>query len=269
MKTWLINFRLGFFSPLYGWRKVWSDKRLRHWGMAPFILTSIVFLAGFLTILPTAFSGIPVMVGGFLGWFGLSVGSTLFSLLKISILIVLLPTSFVAICFLLFMIAKVFLAPFYSFLAEKTLILDGHKTDTKISVGPWLLLNIRMLIIALIKAMVFSFVGLLLFILSFIPGVGLATSFGFLLIVSFDLADYSFESLQFGFRQRIGFFLKNILVFSGIATGMGLVFLVPGLNFFLLPAAVVGVAGIVGQLSVGHGEAKGDFQKNVRVHGQR
>jgi uncharacterized protein involved in cysteine biosynthesis len=48
---------------------------------------------------------------------------------------------------------------------------------------------------------------------------------------------------------RFAFFRQHFAVFVGLGVSLGLVFLIPGLNFFVLPASVAGGADLVRRLS--------------------
>jgi uncharacterized protein involved in cysteine biosynthesis len=87
--------------------------------------------------------------------------------------------------------------------------------------------------------------GLLLTILSFIPLLHLPVlCIGFFIIAT-DCLDYSLETLEYRLRARFRYYSKNFGQISGFTVGLGLTFLVPGLSFFLMPAAIVGAAHLV------------------------
>jgi uncharacterized protein involved in cysteine biosynthesis len=99
--------------------------------------------------------------------------------------------------------------------------------------------------VSVLRGFLFGLLGAVLFVFSFVPGLGLLTGFCFLVLVAFDICDYALEALQMNLSERIYFFRRHIAVMVGLGAIMGLVFLVPGLNFFLFPAAVAGAADVV------------------------
>jgi uncharacterized protein involved in cysteine biosynthesis len=160
-------------------------------------------------------------------------------------LILIWPASLFFLLYGLFVVNKVIAAPFLALLAEYHLIEAGVLADRPFHLRHWLAVGAKMFFVSLIKSIVFTILGVFLFFVSFIPVLNVVAVSGALLIVAFDLSDYAFEALQMGFRERIRFFLANLSTFSGIATAMGLVFFVPGLNVFSFPACVAGATDVV------------------------
>jgi CysZ protein len=157
--------------------------------------------------------------------------------------------AFVACLFFLgYILANLIAAPFNSLLAEQTLEELSVIKPRKFQLGRWIKVSINMLWASLLKTGVFLICGLLFFLVSFIPVVGVAASFGMLMIMAFDSVDYSFEILEFKLSHRIRFFRENSFYFAGSGLALGLTLLIPGLNFLLFPAAVVGSADLMRQL---------------------
>jgi CysZ protein len=216
-----------------------------RWSVVPFFLSAIIFVVG-LSFVP-GLSGllhaglekseILKSVGGFAG-----------QILFWVTLVVAWTTGLVALLYILFLFTRLVAAPFYSILAEKTLVELSVIKEERFRLVPWLALTTKMFTVSLIRAIVFGIIGALLLLLSFIPGLGIATGIGFLMLAAYDVADYALEAMQLGFRDRIGFFRRHLIAFFGFGLVMGLVFLIPGLNFFLLPASVVGACDMVRRL---------------------
>ena len=125
--------------------------------------------------------------------------------------------------------------PFYSVLAEKTLKLSGIAVLQGLSLS-------AMLKTSVIKGVIFLCVGVLLFVCSFIPGLNVVAIGGTLMLVAFDCLDYALEAQGFPLRRRFAYARANKAQWFGIAAGLGLTLLLPGLTLLVIPGAVVGSA---------------------------
>lgn len=243
------KFFLGFSTPLVGLTLILESHRIRRLSIIPFILTLIVFVVGLALGLPF----ITGLVAPFTQWIVSVVTSKPTSEFAVGLSWVLpfliWPALAIALLYLLVVMTRLFVSPFYSLLSEKVLVVRGALEPDKFQLFSWVKLNARMLRVSLVKALAFSILGLILTLLSFIPGVGLLTGFGFLILIGYDVTDYAFEALQWSWEQRVKFFRRHFPAFIGLGTALGLVFLIPGLNFFLLPASVAGAAELVRRLA--------------------
>lgn len=245
MKSAISGLFAGFGVPFRGVELILGNKRVRRYAILPFLLVVITFLAGIAFALPALVGFVPMFANSALGLLGLASGGIASGALYVTLLLVTWPMAIFALLFALFLVSKLIAAPFYALLAERVLVETGLRRDTPFRLSEWIALSGRLFVIALIKIAIFTIVGLALFILSFIPGVGLFTAFGFLLMASFDIVDISLEALNMGLMERFRFFRDEFPAFVGLACMLGLVFLIPGLNFFLFPAAVAGSSGIL------------------------
>jgi uncharacterized protein involved in cysteine biosynthesis len=91
--------------------------------------------------------------------------------------------------------------------------------------------------------------GGVLFVFTFIPIFSTLAGICFLMLAAADISDYALEVLELKLSQRVRFFLDHFAVFLGFGMTMGVVFLIPGLNFFLLPASVAGASELVSRLA--------------------
>ncbi len=248
MNTFFSEFTTGLLAPWRGTELILSKPRVLRFAILPFIITTIVFLAGLGWGFSLLAGWIPSIATMMMGWFGMDPTSFGSTFLYWTIIIAAWPFALFALVYFLFLLARLIAAPFYALLAEQVLIETGALADRPFQFGEWLRVNARLFGVALVKVGFFALIGIVLFILSFIPGLGLLTGFGFLLIAAYDIIDISLEALQLGFRQRFQFFRARMPAFLGFACVLGLVFLVPGLNFFLFPAAVAGGSDVVRRL---------------------
>jgi CysZ protein len=253
MTSPLSGFAIGALTLSRGLSLIFSSGRIRRWALVPFLLGLLVLVIG-MTFGITFLAGLlPSMAAMGVGWTGIAAGSWLNGALYWLVLVLAWPVALLALFYFLFLLVRVVASPFYSFLAEVVLIENGTLTESSFRMGHWFRTSVRMFKVSLVKLVLFTLIGVLLFILSFLPGFGVITGYCFLLMAAFDAVDASFEALQMGFRDRIRYFRGNLSVFSGMAVTMGLVFLIPGLNFFLLPSAVAGGADLVRRLDI-HGD---------------
>lgn len=143
---------------------------------------------------------------------------------------------------LLYCIYILLCAPFHSLLVEAVLVKSGKHQTMEMSFKSWLILTLKMLRTSLIKVFFFSTIAFLAFVLSFLPGLQWLVFVTTACIFAFDVMDYSFEVLGYGFRDRLRYFSKEKGQFFLLSSSMALTLLVPGLTFFALPGAVVGAA---------------------------
>jgi uncharacterized protein involved in cysteine biosynthesis len=242
------KFALGFLTPLAGMTLILESHRIRRLAILPFVLTLILFLVGLALGLPFITSLVAPFTKWIVSLFSVKATSNFAITLSWVLPILIWPALAVSLLYLLVVLTRLFVSPFYSLLSEKVLVVRGVLEPGRFQLFPWMRSNFRMLRVSLAKALAFVVVGLVLTVLSFIPGLGLFTAFGFMMLIAYDVTDYALEALQLGFPQRFDFFKRHFPAFIGLGAALGLVFLIPGLNFFLLPASVVGAAELVRRL---------------------
>lgn len=147
---------------------------------------------------------------------------------------------------LVFVISKVIVVPFNSYIAEKVLKHYEVIKEQPLHLNIWIRRTLRMMLVTIVQMLFFTILGVLLFVLSFIPVVNILVIYVGFIIVAFDCADYAMEMAELGFKDRIALFKRRWPEFCGFAAVMGLTFLVPFLNFFLLPISVAGASWLLG-----------------------
>lgn len=226
----------GFFFMMKGARLLWADSRLRALAVVPFFAS--ITVGSLLTIfglygLTYAISFISVEL---IAMFALDPSG--FASLVMTI--ALWPLGLAILGVAIYVAVRLVAAPFYSYLAEQTLVKLGVRSETPFRFADWIRLTGRMFIVSLGRAIIVALAGMLLFILSFIPVVNFAAVIGFMLIFAVDISDYGFEAMEWSLRKRFAYVKANFGVYLGMACGLAVTTLVPGLNLILLPAAVVG-----------------------------
>lgn len=246
------KFIWGLLSPISGVALILESKRVRRLAIVPFILTILVFVVGLATGLPFITGLVAPFTENIVSFvaslFGMKPSSDFAVALSWLLPVLIWPSLALALLYVLILLTRVVAAPFYSMLAERVLIERAGLEGGKFQLIPWARLTFRMTGVSVIKAFLFSIVALVLTVLSFIPGVGVITGFGFVLLIAYDISDYALEARQLGLSDRLAFFRRHFFAFLGLGLGLSLVFLIPGLNFFLLPASVVGAADLVRKL---------------------
>lgn len=137
--------------------------------------------------------------------------------------------------------------PFYTLLAEKVIL--SYEPTFKTQLG-WKD-SLRMVGIALLKILVFLVLGLICFVISWLPVLNILAALVIFLTVIYDCFDYTFEVAGLGLRQRwqtIQSFFPEML---GAVGALFLLSLVPGLFFLLLPAFIAGAAKLYIQKQIG------------------
>lgn len=244
MISHLQQFTAGFLAPARGVTLIMSNSRIMKYAILPFLMTVIVFITGIALGLTTVTGWVTPVSNWMIGL----VGASKTGMLSWIIPILIWPVLVIGLLYALWVVTRVLASPLFSLLAEKVLIERGVIEDQPFRLGPWLKLSSRMFVVSLSRALFLGIVGAILFVLSFIPGVGILTALCFLMLVASDLIDYSLEALQMTFSQRIQFLRPRFFVLFGLGCSLGLVFLIPGLNFFLLPASVAGASDVVCRL---------------------
>lgn len=227
------KFLLGMSAPFQGARMILAHRELKRQAFLPILLTVIVLFAGIFfgfyfapDIFSWVFKGMDLDNHGFV----------------MTVLTVLGYISIVLFIFLFsYFFAAVVSVPFNSVLAEKTLRIIGISK-------PGVQGFFKMLKVSLVKSVVFGLLVLFMFIFSFIPGLSLIVLYAGLMLLAFDCMDYSLEVLEMNFKERMGFLRSHVAEISGFAVVLGLIFLVPFVNFLLLPVAVTGGAYLVGNI---------------------
>lgn len=234
----LKNLWWGFSTPLNGIRYLRSNPKLMGLAIIPFLINTVAILLALGVVINNGHWVDAIVTSVFAdvatAWYYWLAQMTFKVLVWIALVIFVIIAAY--------LIAQLLASPFSSLLSERTLIRSGGMSDRPFQFRSWLSLSARMLKVSLAKAVVFLIMGSVLFVLSLIPVISLLAHLCLLLILAFDSADYSFENLGFSFGQRIRFFFANFSKFVGFAIALGIILLIPGLNFFLFPASIVGAS---------------------------
>lgn len=142
-------------------------------------------------------------------------------------------------------VAMIIASPFNGLLAEKAEeLITGRKVDGPEGLGAALMLVPRGIVRELLKLAYYVPIALLVLLLSVIPGFNaLAPALWFLLgawMMSIQYVDYPMDNHELGFRDVKEAVRSRRLCSLGFGGMVALCSGIPLLNFFVMPAAVVG-----------------------------
>lgn len=235
-------FALGLSAPLNGLRLLVDRPGLLRWAIVPFVIGLVVFIFGGFFGFAFLLGFLPEIAWTLIGLIPLNPDGYTYLVLYWLILIFAWPLACVVLLYICLLLAKLLAAPFFTLLAERVIENTLNEPQKPFRFGGWLRSTFQSGGIALAKLLIFSLAGFVFFLIAMIPGLGLVTGAGVLFLVAVDIADSAFDAFEFTWRERIAFIRSHLPFFSGLSLAMGLAFLLPGLNFVLLPIAIAGVA---------------------------
>ncbi len=225
------EFWAGLLVWINGWKYIFRHRSLMAVAAIPFLISAIA--AGISIWLITIYY--PLLMNSLvMSWLG-GIQSTWLALLIKPLIWIGGFVVTLVILYAVYVLHAIVAQPFYSLLAEKTLKISGRAVPHNLSLA-------AMLKTSLIKGLIFLCVGVLLFVCSFIPGLNVLAIGGTLMLVAFDCLDYALEAQGLRLRRRFAYVRTNKTQWFGIATGLGLTLLLPGLTLLVIPGAVVGSA---------------------------
>lgn len=144
-----------------------------------------------------------------------------------------------------YILLQIVYIPICSWLAESILAEKGiirHKSFVS-----FMLYNLRMFRVGLLKSVILLFLGLLCFVFSFFPFLGFLPLYFGLIVLAYDSYDYGLELYGLNLSERFSFFKKEFLCLNGHAAVLFALTVVPGLVLLTLPFSVVGASLILGE----------------------
>lgn len=221
-----------------GWRLLWNDGRLLTVALLPLVI-AFTSTASLLWLL---WSYLPLWSHQLVdGWMGLAPG-VWHDVLYYPIVISAGILAFMSSVYVIYVLQALIAMPFYSLLADRALWMLGKKPEESLVWQKWVRKTLRMMRVSLLKAFLLLTLGLVLFLFSFLPMLNFVALAGAMMILAWDCMDYSFEALDFGFRQRVRYLTGEMPQWMGMAAGLGLTLFIPGLTLLVIPGAVVGAA---------------------------
>lgn len=146
----------------------------------------------------------------------------------------------ISFTYIAYLIHALISSPFYSVIAEKVLVDPG--SEKKLDWRERIRLSWMLFKITLLKAVLYLFLGAVLFLMSLLPGLNAAALFCTWALVAYDCLDFSFEILGLSWRERMRRLFEKRLLWMGMSFGLALTLLIPGLTLLVIPGAIVGAA---------------------------
>ncbi len=235
------DFIAGMTAWLNGWKTILSRRQLIVVAMIPFMIS--FFAAVGCIWLIWVYSGVVMasLTTGFMSGLPTWLYNFLYYPMLWALGLVLVAGSL----YVVYVLHAIVATPFYSLLAERTLQLHGKGAAEVTSWREWSRQMVTMLRISLVKGLFLALIGVCIFVASFIPIVNIFAVMGTMLLLAFDCLDYSLEARRLRLRQRVRYALRNKAQWAGLAFGLALTLLLPGLTLLVIPGAVTGAAMIL------------------------
>ncbi len=147
-----------------------------------------------------------------------------------------------ALIYISFIIVQIISIPFYTLICER--ILSKRKVFLKreFELGTWLRLTLRLFVFSLFRMSLFLIFGLIVFVISFIPGLQFLALIYSGYVMAIDCLDYTLEIYEINFARRFGIYFSHFGFFMGITVILLPTMFIPGLTLIFLPITVIGSA---------------------------
>lgn len=237
------QFLTGFRFFIIGFQALRKVPGAFLWALIPFLIDLIlVFL-----FLSWGFGSLGAWITSAIGVFLSSSSGFLFSLIFYPLYALFGFGFFVLIIYAVFLVSTFIAAPFNAVLAEKVLVHAGVLEERTFEWNSWVRSNLKMLFAAIKRTFLLLSLGIVILLLSFLPGLNIISSFLACLVVSYDSSDYAFEALLWNNSQRYHFFRKHFNMYAGEASSIALSLLLPGATALLLPIMVLGSSTLIAE----------------------
>lgn len=157
-----------------------------------------------------------------------------------------------------FIIIQIISIPFYALSCERILVKRGMFPVREFEFWTWFRLNLRLLVLSIIRMIIFMFFGFIVFVLSFIPGLQILAMAYTGYVMALDSIDYTLEIYEMGLGRRFMLYFKHLRFFMGVAVVLFPTLFIPGLTLLLLPLTVVGSA-----VCFAESEGKNEYEKLI------
>lgn len=239
------NHELNFFKGLLclpkGLKEILFDYKVFLYTLVPVLLSSIVVYFGFyygwdwssvyLKKILTSFLGQWISENGY-------IFKIIFSMFNfIAKIVFTILTIYVG-----FMLVQIISIPFYALSCERILMKRKLFPQRDFDLGIWVRLNLRLFVISIFRMIIFLFFGVIVFIISFIPGLQLLALVYSGYVMALDSMDYTLEIYEMSLGRRFVLYFQHLRFFLGLAVVLLPSLFIPGLTLLLLPIAVVGSA---------------------------
>ncbi len=231
-----MNLTQGFKSYFFGMRAILKYPKLRNLALLPLLVDLVIFC---IVVYLICFLYLPSFIAGLLANAGQGfwASALAYGAQTIGFIFGLIVSGVVT-----FALGSWIASPFNALLAEKSLVYFGAKEEAAFSTRRWIQITLQMAVAGMVRSCILLVLGALLFLLSFVPVFHLPVLLLGFFIIATDCLDYSLECLEFDLSARFKYYSRHFSEIFGFSLALGLTFLIPGLSFCLMPAAIVGAA---------------------------
>ncbi len=243
MTAYIKRVQRGFKVPINGLNLIKRDPKLIKFIAIPLFINFFLFIGGLFYIT----SEVGELINSFMT--GLKEYSeTLYSVSYYFVVVLAWIALTGILVLVVYLIASILAAPFYSLLAERTWVNINPRIDKKFNFAQFLKTALRMMMISLGKAAVLLIVSVAVFVISFIPGLNFIAIYVAYIIIAFDCSDYVLEVKELGLGERFSYLRKYLPEYSGAALILGAFSFIPGLIFLAIPFTIAGMAQMIYEL---------------------
>lgn len=210
-----------------GWGLFWKHKSIRKLAYIPLAITFVVLMLGITYgwgVVTWGMALVTPYIGASVDGFLLFLISAIFHLIYIVLLVV-----------VLFLTANLFSIPFNALIAERVMAILGADYYKPKGAGDWSKYTTQMLVTGILKALLVLCLGAMVFVLSFLPFLGFIGTFFTIFVLAYDSCDYGLELKNRKLKDRWKFVNKYFWELCGYTTLVSITFMIPGMNFFMLP----------------------------------
>ncbi|MBX7231290.1 MAG: EI24 domain-containing protein [Bdellovibrionales bacterium] len=231
----------GLKLSLTGYLFLKKNPSLWKWILIPWIISALSLILGWIW----GFKKVPGWTHHFLQLFNSWIPESLTPWIQVPLNLIVGLLFFMVWFYLILAFSSLVSSPFLGILAERTLQLQKTTLPFSKRLSSRIYFIIKMLWVSLLKLIIFSFCALILLIFSLLPGINLIISFLFLLLLSADIFDYSFEALGYNIQQRLHLWRQLRMELTGTSVFLTLTSLIPGFTVIFIPLAVIGAANLL------------------------
>ena len=228
----------GFFVPIQAVRFLRTHRGLKRFILLPALLNAVLFCGMYYL----AWIQAHAYLASYLEHDGVWYQTILYG----AVVVLLVAALLVLVGFITVLLAGIVAAPFHALIAERVLTLaEGNTAPPGFSLALVGRDAIRSILQELRKVCFIVIIGGSLFILQFVPGLGLIVQVFLLplfiaVTICLEFMDYGMERRRLTFKQKRRFLYRRPGVIVGFG-GVGILLLsIPGINFFSIPLLVVG-----------------------------
>lgn len=226
-----------------GLREILSRPKLILLSLAPLTVDVLLFTLGFTY-------GTPVLhtaLDSAMAWIFTSKDTFLFQVAYYPMLVLFWMVFVISLTTSVYLLASVIASPFNALIAETILVSRNLVPAQKFTFISFIAFSLRMVAISAARASILIFLSIFVFIVSFLPGVNLLSSYFAAVLISFDAADYTLELKNYSLKQRFMTLRTLLPEYLGMGIVLILALLLPGFVLLLMPVIVSGATLIVGK----------------------